>query len=369
MKRKYFFIIIALLVMSYYTSDKPTEIADRIMVHAIGIDVEDSSDTPEYKVTMQVFSPSEGSNDAASDPSMPNVSIVKGRGRDISAAVQDCTAKLGGTVFIGQNRIILFGHDVDFSNKKELFGYFLSSSEAFLNTECAAAEKTAEELLEMPIGNSAISSEQFPQLIQAAKMRGAAIGCSFMELLDSMEKESQSTVLPIITKTSEPSTESDSEKNKLTSDSGLKIEQGALYMNGKFKDTLSADEMGILSMLRGEGKNVRTDIIYDGMEIVKTFRLKSREVTPEPSEKDIVFKISCSASPKDDQMFASSKDRNESNRMAEEKICSEAQELADKLTEKYSDELIGGDKFMRRYYPSIYRSNEKRNIKFVVDFE
>ena len=41
MKRKYYFLIIMLLSVVYFTGTQPPEIADRIMVHAIGIDVEE----------------------------------------------------------------------------------------------------------------------------------------------------------------------------------------------------------------------------------------------------------------------------------------------------------------------------------------
>ena len=42
MKRKYYFLIIMLLSIIYFTGSQPPEIADRIMVHAIGIDAEEA---------------------------------------------------------------------------------------------------------------------------------------------------------------------------------------------------------------------------------------------------------------------------------------------------------------------------------------
>ena len=39
MKRKYYFLIIMLLSVVYFTGTQPPEIADRIMVHSIGIDI------------------------------------------------------------------------------------------------------------------------------------------------------------------------------------------------------------------------------------------------------------------------------------------------------------------------------------------
>ena len=101
MKRAFFFAAIVFLGLIYYSAGSPMEVADRVMVHAIGIDpVEDG-----YRVTLQVFSPASGGSETAIDPSQPNVSLVKGEGGSAAEAIHDCESRLGGTFSSGRTAL------------------------------------------------------------------------------------------------------------------------------------------------------------------------------------------------------------------------------------------------------------------------
>ena len=281
MKRKYYFLIIMLLSVVYFTGTQPPEIADRIMVHAIGIDIEEEG----YRVTMQTFTPESSGSETSIDPSQPNVSIVSDSGRTVGEAIRICFNRLGGNIFIGQNQILLFGRGVDLSQKEDLFGYFLSSSETFLNVDCASAENTAEEILRTPITGNAITSDKYPEMIRSASDNGRCVEVSFTELLDRINSHEKTLVLPTFSLSQQTSSDSEGgessgceEKSDKLEERRLKISSGAVYANGKFRAEISAEQMGIYGMICGSGENVHAEISGGGRKYSETYRISSRAV-------------------------------------------------------------------------------------------
>lgn len=384
MKIRYMFFIIAMLSIIYFTNNRPTEIADRIMVNAIGVDTDDVG----YKVSMQVFSPGAGGSETSIDPSQPNVLLVSGKGVTVNDAVADCFGKLGGNVFTGQNQIILFGRDIDFNDKEAVFGYFLSSTDTFLNVDCALAEKTAEDILKIPIQSNSISSEKFPLMISSAAQNGRCIETKFMHLINAMNSNSKSIVLPIFSEI-RSGTSSDSSSQSSGGESGgnssggeealpeekFEISNGAVFNNGKYAAEITFEQMGLIGMLNGTGKSVRTDIRMDNEEFSKSYKIKSREVEASIEDGNIVFNIKCKLTPKDSQMFDSMEDRDKSNAIAISLIEKKAQSLAENICDTFSPELLHTALHLKRYYPDIYRKYKDdteelyKHIVFKVSIE
>lgn len=357
MKQRFFFLIIMLLSVVYFSNGTHTEIAERVMVHAIGIDQTDSG----YKVTMQIFSPEGSGSETSIDPSLPNVSIVQGSGETVSDAVNSCMNRLGGDIFIGHNQMILFGRNVDLSQRYKLFGFFLSSSEAFLNVDCAAAERTAEEILKIPVTGNTIGSEKYPQMIETSADLGRCIKVTFIDLLDAMETNDKSVILPVFSST-ENNTSGNSGggndsggKQEELSQTRLEIKNGAVYVGGKYRAEITDEQMGYAAMINGQGDFVHTEISYKGANFTKTFQIRSRQVNAEVENGEMVFTISCRLAPKDAQMFEEYSDREMSNEKAMRSVGEKAQSFADSVCEMYSPEILGADDYIKRFYPEIYR--------------
>lgn len=382
MKRAYLFFIIAFLSAIYFTNGSPAEIADQIMVTAIGIDVGEKED---YKVTMQIFNPEGSGSDTAVDPSLTNVSLVSGEGRTVTAAVKNCYEKLGGDIFIGQNQIILFGKDVDLSKKHELFGFFLSSSEPFLNVPCAAAENTAEELLSIPLSGEITASERFPDMIASAAENGRAIYTSFIDLMDSVNSPESAVILPVFSKAEQPENSDSSgssggtggSEDQQSADSEetipyteLDLSCGAVYLGGKAESVISAEEMGTAALLLGVGDYVSCDIEYDGLPLSKTFKLSSRRVTAKISDGRIKIRFELTLSPKDSLMFSSVSEKDGSDAAAVRLIGENARTLADSLCE-VSAGLLNCDDYLKRFYPEIFRKykDDIEKLYGVVDID
>lgn len=355
MKRAFFFAAIAFLGLIYYSAGSPMEVADRVMVHAIGIDPAEDG----YRVTLQVFSPAGGGSETAIDPSQPNVSLVKGEGGSVAEAIHDCESRLGGHVFIGQNRIILFGRNTDLSMDKELFGYFLGSSEAYLNTECAAAEDTAEKLLALPLPSSGIASDKFVTMINSERERGCTLNCTLMQLLEAMETPHKCTVMPLFSAQTGDDGGKKGDKGsppeKLGTEAGLVLKKCAVYRGGRFAGELSGEKAGLLGMINGSGSSVFIETEYGGRRLGKTYRLEAREVTAARRGDELCFSVRCKADPRDEQYFSDPAEREGFSEAARESISAEATALAEELCAAGLPELLGADRALRRSFPALLR--------------
>ena len=364
MKRAVFFVMIALLGVIYFAAGKPMEIADRGMVHAIGIDETDGG----YKVTMQIFSPSGGGSETAIDPSQPNVSLITGRGGSVSEAVHDCEKKLGGHAFIGQNRIILFGRNTDLSRTKELFGYFLSSSEAYLSTDCAAAEGTAEKLLTQPIPSSGISSEKFVMMIDSECKRGCSVRCSLMQLMEDMQSEEQCAVMPLFSVQQRKNSGKNSSggdgqpPEKLAPETEVTLGSAAVFRRGRFLRKITGENAGMIGMINGSGSSVFTETVHSGRKLGKTYRVGHRSVSALREDDKLIIRIVCATEPLDEQYFPDSRERAGFNEAAREKLTREANALARELCSEGLHELLGAGAALRRYFPDLLRKSPSAGV-------
>lgn len=236
MKRIAYFILIASLALVFYIGEVPTEIAEKTIVTAIGIDAKDD----EYRVTMQIFKPEGSGSDTAVDPSLPNVSLLKGSGRTVEEAVKECRSKLGGEMYIGKNRIIVFGKETDLSQIDKLTGYFLKDPECYFKVDCAAADGDAEKLLELPILGGAVGSERFVQMIRSAKSKSGFTECTLDELYTAMKRGDKSVVMPMFRSSDKDNERKEDDrkdsgsKDKIEPASEIMLDKCSVFENGSF---------------------------------------------------------------------------------------------------------------------------------------
>lgn len=345
MSRKILLLIIAMLGLIYYTSEKPSEISDKVMVHAIGIDERKDG----YHLTMQIFTPEGSGAQTPIDPSSPNVSIIKGKGKTVSEAAEDCEHKLGGDVFLGQNRIILFGKDTDLSRHDELFGFFTSSGEAFMNVDCACAENSAEELLSVPLESGSVASERFTRMISSGKSTGCCASCTLTELMLSMNENSSTAILPLFSAQKEKNS-----KDKLKSRSPIAIEKGALYVKGMFSGEISCEEMALCAVLNGTGNHIRLE--NNNAESSETvYEIRSRSVSAETENGIPVFRIRLQAVPDRPNDSSDPKTRNKKSMELNRLLTERSQMLADKLCGSETADILGTQRYLRRFYPALVR--------------
>ena len=348
MKRAFLFMMIALLGLGYYSKSRPTEIADRVLVHAVGIDETEDG----YSVIMQVFAPDGSGGDTPLDPSQPNVRLVSGSGETVAEAVSECRGKLGGELFFGQDRVILFGRDTDLSRTDELCGFFLSTGETFLNIDCAAAYPTAEKILSLPVTAGSVASERFVRMIRSGEDSGSCCRCTFTELLAAMDTPSQTVILPEFAKTK---AEKKKDGKTIEAESPLTLGEGAEFVGGRYSAKVSPDDMALIAAVSGRGRHFRSGRKQpDGTEML--FRVRSREVTAVTDGDVLIVSVKLRVAPASAKLFSSPSERELTDKISAEAAERRINALCERVCSEGCADLLGADMHLRRFAPSLYRS-------------
>lgn len=344
MKRRIYFIIIAVLALIFFTGGAPTEIAEKTIVSAIGIDCKDDK----CRVTMQVFRPEGSGSQTAVDPSLPNVSIIKGEGKTVGDAIEKCRSRLGGEMYIGKNRILIFGKETDLSDIDRLAGGLVSDPECYYKLHCAVAEGSAEKLLETPVLGGAVGSERYTQMIETARVSGSCTDCTLDELYTAMKSGDGAVILPMFSKCedakgeSSGSSEEGGSSESLTAASDIKLDSCALYRGGKFIRTESGDDMGMLAAVTGKSRAVKCD----GM----TFRVLSRDIKPILKDGSPCFEVRL-------KLFCSERLNDTDEQAAREKLVQKSEQLITELNREISPFVTDSDKLMKKYFPGYYKND------------
>ena len=86
MKRYFIWIIILLLGLVAFKNDSSIEISNRTLVHAVGIDEDDSGCT----VTLQIFKTDGSGTDTVIDPSQTNTRVISNTAPTFNEAMSLC---------------------------------------------------------------------------------------------------------------------------------------------------------------------------------------------------------------------------------------------------------------------------------------
>lgn len=329
-------MLIAALALIFYTGGAPTEIAEKTIVSAIGIDC----DSGKVKVTMQVFRPEGSGSDTAVDPSAPNIGILKGEGKTVGEAIEECRSKLGGEMYIGKNRIIIFGRNADLSSADKLLDGLINDPECYYKQSCAAAEETAEKLLEIPVSGGAVASERYLQMIDSAKKAGMCSDTTLDEVYTSMKYGSKCITMPVFGKCSdmEQQDQSSEEQNKdsLSAVSDIRLKECAVYKDGRFCRNISCEDMGIVAAVEGRNKTVTCD--------GSSWKILSHTIKPVIRNGVPAFELRL-------KLFKNEELEDKDDREAKEKLKEKAEKLIAELNEDISPAVTGTDMLMKKYYP------------------
>lgn len=340
------FLVIALMGLMFYSTGRPPEIADRVIVHAVGVDVNDNG----YKVTLQVFSPEGSGSDTPLDPSKPNVRLVNSEGRSVAEAAEECRRKLGGELFLGQNRLILFGKNIDLSRSDELFGYFLSASEAFLNVDCAAAEPSAEKLLSVPVSAGSVASERFVSMIRTGETDGTVCGCSLTELITDIQPPSEMVMMPLFT----VDNMNKDAKKFIEKESPIRLSESAVFKQGKYSDSLSPYETGIISAVSGRGKYFFTQ----SEQNTQLIRVRSRELKADEVDGKLCVTVHLNVSPAEPTVGECKNT---------DSLSDELTDACEKLTDKGYAYLLGQELHLKRFAPKLYKNSPCTSVTYRVN--
>ncbi|MEG2814444.1 MAG: Ger(x)C family spore germination protein, partial [Oscillospiraceae bacterium] len=250
----------------------------------IGID----EDGENVKLTLQLFSPSAKGNETI-DTSADNAKIISATGKTVSEAFENATLKQGKKIFIGHNRIIIFGNEIAKSGLADVLSYFSSNPFSRQDTHLLVAEKTANEILTTKIKQAIIPAEAIEDMILNFNENGFTADVMFFNFMSAFSNNNQSAFLPIIKLKKESG---EKNEDKIETISNIYLDGTAIFKDKKMSASINKTDTRGLLFMRDEIKKTtylaKTEKFdFASVEIYKS----SVKIIPDVNGEKIAFKI------------------------------------------------------------------------------
>ena len=181
MRRKKAFLLLLLILSAVFPLSgclSPIQLNRQAIVQGIGIDYQDGK----YRLTFQVFSPSDAAGGSNIGASADNAKIICSEGATVSDAVQNGVRVQGKELFIGQNRVIVLGMGAAQHDLEESIAYFGTNVASRQNAHILVSATTAEEIISMKINQGILPAETLERITENARMNGLAHSVRLFEL-------------------------------------------------------------------------------------------------------------------------------------------------------------------------------------------
>lgn len=328
-----------------------TEINRRSIVHAVGVDKADGG----YEVSLQIFSPTENGSDTPISISSANTQVISATGETVYQAVKNCEYLLGGEIFMGHNKFIIFGSSLYDEDLLKLLDWFRKENENYLGVTVGYAQKSAKEILNVKLTDGASSVESMENVQKYASEYGITAKGDLLLLYNSLRSCSGSGLLPIFSVVEQEQNQESTEDNQ---PSGyLKIYKTAVLKNRKMVGYLESDEMSGVVWLRGEMEKNMLTVWCNGRLLNVEVENQRTKASLDISDGVVEISVKIKATAKvveelDDQT------KREICRACQEKILSCCQSAVDKTVNEMGTDVLRIEKLLKFYKPQIFRQYE-----------
>ncbi len=375
-------IIILLLVLAAVGNDRSIDISDRTLVHAVGIDEDDSGCT----VTLQIFKSDGAGSDTQIDPSKTNTRIISNTAPTFNEAMSLCENQLGNYLFIGHNQVIVIGSETDLSEPEQLLSYFIRNKDNFLGVDVVLAEKTAKEVLNVQIPTGTITMENFKEIVDMYRDKGTAVPSSMVDFINQCRKSDKSVALPVISinqqdessqsEQGEQSSEGQSsggeqggekggsqekqgqsgggEESQSNQASIISIEKNAVISKGKIVGELDAQETQCVNFINDRTEYGMVTVDFEGTKI--GVNLKKRRSKSKINIKDnkIIYDVELSLVATIDNSNYTEPDQEKIASIVESEIKKQCEDTFNKVMFEYNADIFDLCRLIRHYYPKIH---------------
>lgn len=361
MKRYTVWIIILLLSLVFFSNDRPIEISDRALIHAVGIDVDDSG----YTVTLQIFqSNSAGANDTQIDPSKSNTKIVSNTAKTFNEAMTLCENQLGNYLFMGHNQIIVLGHDTNFEYPEQLLSYFIRNKDNFLGVDIVLSETTAYELLNVRLPNGTVSIENFKEVIELYGDKGDIVPCDMVHFLNECMKPDKSAVLPVVSVKNNTASQTQVDQSQSQGDSGtdesqfqdatFNIKESAVISDGKIEGTLTNTEVMCLNLLTNKTKYAMITINYKGENLGLLLQKRKSKTRLKTTDNKLVYNTELSVFALTESNVFTFQEKDEISKLVEKTLAEQCSSVFYRSLNNYNADILGLLRLTKHYCPQIY---------------
>ena len=263
-----FVIVFALFTFSENEVYKK-DISNRLVIQGIGIDLEKDGT---YTVTLQAIDTNSSEASSADGASQPPLKSYKLTGDTVYTAIKTVTEKEGKIPLYSQNRIIVIGKSITEEKMDDVIDFFVRNVENGGTVYIAAAEKTANEILEAKNNGEYVSAQNLKNSIEAYDYDARIFATQLYELINRYNSGTKDFALPLFSL-------NEKDKEKIVEITGT-----ALFNNTKYRQIISKDETVYLNLLADKINN--TAISFSGekgtqvaLNIVKSKTKRAVELT------------------------------------------------------------------------------------------
>lgn len=351
-------IVIVLAIFTFSENEVyKKDIRNRLVIQGIGIDLEKDGT---YTVTLQAIDTNSSEASSAEGASQPPLKAYKLQGDTIYTAIKTVTEKEGKIPLYSQNRIILIGKSITEDKMDDVIDFFVRDVENGGTVYIAAAEKTANEILEAKSGDEYISAQNLENSIESYEYDAKIFSTQLYELINRYNSGTKDFALPLFALKGK-----DKEKS-------AEITGAALFNNTKYREVISKDETVYLNMLCNKVHNTAID--FDGGKgtSVALNIVKSKTERKVKLEKDIptfIIKVKMDADIAEISGGVSSamtsEQIDEIKKKGEEYVEKNIKTTINSMYQKYDSDACGLGRLLYIFHKDFYRKNEK-NIDSVL---
>ena len=189
-------LVLALLTLGLCGCANYIDLADRAIVQAIGIDY--LPDKKAYRISMQYFNQSSEGGQNQIDKTQDNVLKSVGEGDNVFSAAKNASLLTGKDLLLSENRLIIIGKELRKYDLEQAMEFFIGNFHSHPQAYVAAAENTAEELLDIRFKEGSTSSQRLSDLIRNAASEGRCRYSYPYQVMTMLCTGTRSAFLPLL---------------------------------------------------------------------------------------------------------------------------------------------------------------------------
>lgn len=284
------------------------DLADRAIVQAIGVDY--LPDKKVYRISMQYFNQSSEGGQNQIDKTQDNVLKSVGEGDNIFSAAKNASLLTGKDLLLSENRLIIIGRELRKFDLEQTMEFFIGNFHSHPQAYVAAAENTAEELLDIRFKEGSTSSQRLSGLIRNAASEGRCVYSYPYRVMTMLCTGTRSAFLPLL-KTAELKTDVTIPEEGGNSGKGSKEEQsedgetsiiidgGVIFKDGVELSQVNAETSTVVFFMTGRPSEYSFTVPLEKYAKPSiTLDVITQSVTAKEEDGKIVFDIALKASGK-----------------------------------------------------------------------
>ncbi len=267
-------LILGFLLLSlglFCGCSKATELRDRAIVQAMGIDY----DNGEYKIILQEYLP-ERSKSATEGEGGENI-YVTSKGKTLFDALKNAQVKDGNEVFYGHSRVYLIGEKAAEQGLVQITEFMNSNYQLSLNSAVMLTEGSAEQIMQKRIFKGTVPD------ISVSRIEGSgkALDTSVIDLLRDTYNINGSCSIPLITSDGKDEIKIENcvifKENKPEIKLNSLQTMGYIWLEGKIKDAvMTTKETDRKISINVVSDNTKLKLKTQGEQITLSVNVKAK---------------------------------------------------------------------------------------------